>query len=169
MLTDGCFPHLRRSYPPSYHHRPHHFRSVVDTDYIPPPLRSRPPHRQRYFPQQTGRHRQLNTPYAKPSNDRKEGPSRRARTAPEPANLLAGRLGPSKLPINPNSRRNPIGMPPIPRPISPERLVAQKAAHSKLNEKMRSEDMKSWLRSRLLSDGVMNMSVRLLGYSEDLI
>jgi len=38
-------------------------------------------------------------------------------------------------------------------------MEAQKAAHSRLNEKLGSEEMKTWLRSRVLQEGVMNMSV----------
>ena len=161
MLTDGCSPHPHRSRPFPPRLRLHPFRLVVDTDSIPPNSRFYPSHGHRSFLSQTGRHRQPNTPYAKPLNDRNDGPSRRGRPAPESSNLLVARLGQSNLPVNPNSRRNPIGMPKPPRPISPERWEAQKAAHSKLNEKMRSEDMKTWLRSRVLQDGVMNMSVGL--------
>lgn len=40
-----------------------------------------------------------------------------------------------------------------------DRSGVQKAAHSRLNEKLGSEDMKEWLRSRMIQAGVMDMSV----------
>ena len=40
-------------------------------------------------------------------------------------------------------------------------IDAQRVARGKLQEKLGSEDMKAWLRSRVVADGVMNMSVSL--------
>ena len=167
MLTEGHFPlppRPRPLYPNDRYRppRPHiytQFYHVPAT--IPPSLRSCPVSGHRIVPIQTGRHRPPNTPYGRPSNDRIEGQNGRGRTIPGAKAPLITRLQPSRTPINPNSRRDPIGPPQVNNRIPPERVEAQKAAHSKLNEKLRSEDMKMWLRSRLLQEGVMNMSVRI--------
>jgi len=161
MLTNGFFP-----LPPRPRQRPSYNgyrapRPTIPTDFIHPvsPFRSCPPSHPRQYPFQTGRHRPPNTPYAKPPNDRNDGPPQRGRSAHGSTAPLTSRLGHGKILINPNLRRDPVGTPPILRQAQQERAGAQKAAHSKLNEKLGSDEMKNWLRGRVLLSGVMDMSV----------
>ena len=164
MLTNGnlLYPYRSRIHPSNDHSRPPRLMIKTDLRFVPTPtvpsLRSCPPLGPRHSPCQTGRHRPPSIPYVKPPNARTEN-LRRGRSAPEPPGSLASRIATSRLPINPKSRRDPVGTPVrLPRL---EGMEAQKAAHSKLNAKLRSEDMKMWLRSRVLQEGVMDMSVSM--------
>jgi len=165
MLIDDHFPLHSRLRPLPFYDRSRPSRPTIDTDVrffptpIPPSLRSCPAFRPGNFPHQTGRHRPPKAPYAKIPNDRNDGAPRRGRSAPDPSGPLAARMSHAKIPINPNSRRDPVGTPRILDQGRPERMEAQKAAHSRLNEKLGGEEMKTWLRSRVLQEGVMNMSV----------
>jgi hypothetical protein len=63
------------------------------------------------------------------------------------------------LPTAAQIKRLPAGTPPILKGDAAQRLKEKKASQSKLSEMLRSEEMKQWLRSRLIEEGVLNMSV----------
>jgi hypothetical protein len=134
--------------------------SSFDTPHVPPPLRSCPPFRNNgRFHQQSGRHRPSNIPYAKPPTDRDLGRPRGTLPPSGPASTLASRL--SRPQINPNGKpgRQPQGTPPLLHRDRIEAKKAQASAHSKLNEKLGGEEMRQWLRSRVIGEGIMDMSV----------
>lgn len=114
------------------------------------------------FRHQTGRHRPRNdAPYAKPLNDRL-GPGGPPSRNGQPT--LAERMGRggSRVAATLNPRRLPEGTPPILKQREgAERREAQSKAHAKLNEKLGSEEMKQWIRSRQIAPGVMDMSVSI--------
>ena len=146
--------------------RPPPIRPIINTslrpypDHLPPHPRSCPVFRSRY-PYQTGRHRpNNNTPYAKPPGDRDGSSGRRRPDGPPPP--LATRLHKAgKTNLNPNPRRQPVGTPPILKQARVENKAAQEASHAKLRKQLGSEDMKQWLRSRLIGEGIMDMSVSI--------
>ena len=157
MLTDRG-PRPFRLLPPYDRRRTARFNLNMDTElssYHPLPSYRYPLLRFDLPRLQTGRHRPPNAPYAKPTRDRDEGPSRRGPPIPNGVVPIAARMTRTKMPIN-HARRDPIG---TPTALRPPRSETAKAAHSKLNEKLGSEEMKAWLRSRILQEGVMNMSV----------
>lgn len=112
------------------------------------PLRNKQSHRQR----------QSNKPYgARP--DRGPRPGAGENGQPPQAgssSSLASRMNRPK-PINP--KRLPAGTPPILKGDAAQRAKEKKASQSKLGEMLRSEEMKQWLRSRLIETGVLNMAV----------
>jgi hypothetical protein len=57
------------------------------------------------------------------------------------------------------TRRLPAGTPPLAKGDPNQRLKDKKASQNKLAEMLRSDEMKQWLRSRLIEPGVLNMSV----------
>lgn len=114
-------------------------------------------------------HNTKGTPYSKAPTER-EGGRRRAYApggAQEPSVLsLAARIGQpgsgggrggagaGGRPGDP--RRNPVGTRGKDAHV---RTGAQRSAHAKLSEKLGSEDMKAWLRNRVVKPGVVDMSV----------
>ncbi|KAL7418450.1 nuclear mRNA export, poly(A)+RNA binding protein [Cryptotrichosporon argae] len=106
---------------------------------------------------QTGRHRGRDaTPYAKPANTMAGrellpgggrggrgggggGPSRRGTGRPH------------------DGRRNPEGTPDMLKGNTPDPDLRRKQ-HSKLNELLRSDDMKHWLQSRLIAPGTLDLT-----------
>lgn len=141
-------------------------RYEIDDPHYPPrhAPRSSPPFCSQFHHKQTGRHSGRDTPYAKPPNERNAQSTRGGRGGAagrsdqsSPNAKLSGRLGSLK---HGSSRRQPEGTPPILKQQNmAETQAAKKAQHSKLNEKLNSEEMKQWLKSRLLGDGILNMSV----------
>jgi hypothetical protein len=122
------------------------------------------------FPKQSGRHRPASIPYGKPPADRDAGGRPRGTLPPNgpPGSNLAARIGRGT--INPNSApgRLPRGTPAGLQKDRAEVKKAQGAAHASLNEKLGGEDMKQWLRSRLIGEGVLNMSVGRSETAEDI-
>jgi hypothetical protein len=66
-----------------------------------------------------------------------------------------GRPGPTSAQL----KRLPAGTPPILKGDAAQRMKEKKASQSKLSEMLRSEEMKQWLRSRLVTPGSLNMGV----------
>lgn len=103
-------------------------------------------------------HRQTGRPYgARP--DRNQRPPDRSQPPPTGSAALAARLG--RPPPSANSRRAPAGTPPILKGDAAQRTKDKRNSQNKLSEMLRSEEMKQWIRSRLIEDGVLNMSVSL--------
>jgi hypothetical protein len=67
----------------------------------------------------------------------------------------SGRPGPTSAQL----KRLPAGTPPILKGDAAQRMKEKKASQSKLSEMLRSEEMKQWLRSRLVTPGSLNMGV----------
>ena len=67
----------------------------------------------------------------------------------------SGRPGPTSAQL----KRLPAGTPPILKGDAAQRMKEKKASQSKLSEMLRSEEMKQWLRSRLVEPGSLNMGV----------
>lgn len=62
-------------------------------------------------------------------------------------------------PTSAQLKRLPAGTPPILKGDAAQRMKEKKASQSKLAEMLRSEEMKQWLRSRLIEPGVLSMAV----------
>jgi nuclear RNA export factor len=61
-----------------------------------------------------------------------------------------------------NPRRAPEGTPPILKVADQATTRTAKAEqHAKLQEKLKSDEMRQWIRSRVLAEGVVNLAVRL--------
>lgn len=102
------------------------------------------------------RQRQTGRPYgARP--DRNPRPADRSQAAPTGSPALAARLG--RPPTSTHARRAPAGTPPILKGDSAQRTKDKKTSQNRLAEMLRSEEMKQWIRSRVIEDGVLNMSV----------
>lgn len=121
-------------------------------------------HRQSARPTRT----RNDNPYGRPPNDRDAqasrgpGPSRRNNDPPIPGSNLAARIGAgaSRGKVNAHPRRAPEGTPPIFKVQSEiEQNEARKGQLARLNEKLKTAEMKQWLRSRQLGPGIMDMSV----------
>lgn len=78
---------------------------------------------------------------------------------------MAPSQGPSrggKRATNLNPRRNPEGTPDVLKDRNPKRAQVQQQQHSKINEVLKGDEIKQWIRSRNISPGVLDMSVSLL-------
>lgn len=100
---------------------------------------------------QSGR-RSRDAPYAKPDS----GSLASRISGPSGSNAKGKRRGAN---LNPsNSRRAPEGTPDILKDSASRAEQIRRQQHSKLSEVIRGEEIKSWLRSRLVAPGVVNMS-----------
>ncbi|WOO82011.1 mRNA export factor mex67 [Vanrija pseudolonga] len=107
---------------------------------------------------QSGRHRPgKDTPYSKPDG---KG-SLSSRIGAVAGSSSSGGQAPArgaKGKRNINPRRNPEGTPDVLRDTNPKRAQVQSQQHSKLNEVLRGDEIKEWLKSRVIAPGVLDMS-----------
>lgn len=153
---------LPPSSPIRFPHKPPPTSLVVPLGRPSTPSRTCPPFRNR-FPistTQSGRRPGPDKPYASDARNGRNGPSSN-RGGPSGLSPLASRIAKPK-PTNINPRRLPEGTPPILRVNEVDRKEAKRSEH-KLSEKLGSEEMKQWLRSRLIAEGVLNFSVSKAG------
>ena len=122
----------------------------------PPPnlRRGRVTFRMHVDPVQSDRVHRTNKPYAGRPDRRKVDVNGMPIDGPVPQSR-SGRPPPTAAQL----KRLPAGTPPILKGDAAQRLKEKKASQSKLSEMLRSEEMKQWLRSRLIEEGVLNMSV----------
>ena len=108
---------------------------------------------------QSDRAHRTNKPYAGRPDRRKDGNGMPNDNTGPPHR--SGR----PLPTSAQLKRLPAGTPPILKGDAAQRMKEKKASQSKLSEMLRSEEMKQWLRSRLIEPGVLSMAVsRLNGW-----
>jgi hypothetical protein len=155
-------PHLTRIYHAQCYLNPPHQRDYSASQTQP---RSQCSYRQ------SGRMRPANLPYAKSPMDRDPGNRPRGTLPPSASTsgLVAG-LGGRGGKINPNVRpgRQAQGTPPGLQKDRAEGQRIKTVAHSRLNEKLAGDGMREWLRSRMIGEGIMNMSVSNLVISTTL-
>ncbi|KAK4687923.1 nuclear RNA export factor, partial [Tremellales sp. Uapishka_1] len=102
---------------------------------------------------QAGRHRATNnTPYGKP-------PASALPVRPGSNIVNLNRRGVGRPPPGgQRGRRAAEGTPEIVKTMNAERQRVQRVDHTKLSEKLGSEEMKAWLRSKVIAEGVMDLS-----------
>jgi len=119
-------------------------------------LREYSPSRLRH---QTGRHRPgKDAPYAKPSGKSLSSRISGLNGAPGPSTSVAATRG-KRGSTNLNPRRNPEGTPDVLKDRNPKRAQVQQQQHSKINEVLKGEEIRQWIRSRNPAPGVLDMSV----------
>ncbi|RXK37779.1 hypothetical protein M231_04935 [Tremella mesenterica] len=142
--------HVRRRRRPDI---PLHARIITFDSSMLPVLQSAPSNQIRHYVVQSGRHRgpASATPYDRPRHD--------GQISPSTSNLAARISGPDRtskkelLPKRPKS-----GMPIFATARSSERREKMKVQHARLNAVLGGEEIKQWLRSRMISEGVLDMS-----------
>jgi nuclear RNA export factor len=107
---------------------------------------------------QTGRRRPgKDAPYAKPTS---AGQSLSSRISGAPSSVPSGSTrGGKRGYTNLNPRRNPEGTPDVLKDRNPRHAQVQQQQHSKINEVLKGEEIKQWIRSRNIAPGVLDMSV----------